>query len=130
MQVVGALLYLSGELHFLNNSGGEESALHILSFAQVVLSRGLYVNFEGNSGRSVSLTCRNLTRIKIHTSKPCTMLWFLYYSFYSVFNLQLHAHCQQIFVYTNATIYNLQPLLGEVKSNHLTHILNGHLGCC
>ena len=55
MQVVGALVYLSGELYFLNNSGGEESALHMLSFAQIVLSRGLYVNFEGNSGRSVPL---------------------------------------------------------------------------
>ena len=56
LQADSALLYLSGELHFLNNSGGKESALEMLSFAQVVLSRGLYVNFEGNSGRSVSLS--------------------------------------------------------------------------
>ena len=52
-QVVGALVYLSGELQFLNNSGGDESALHMLSFAQIVLSRGLFINFEGNTGRSV-----------------------------------------------------------------------------
>lgn len=54
LQVVGALVYLSGELQFLNNSGGEESAVHMLSFAQAVLGKGLYINFEGNTGRSVS----------------------------------------------------------------------------
>ena len=51
IQAVGALMYLSGELHFVNNSGGDESALHMLSFAQAVLSRGLFINFEGNTGR-------------------------------------------------------------------------------
>ena len=60
LQADGTLLYLSGELHFLNNSGGEESTLHMLSFSQIVLSRGLYVNFEGNSGRSVTTTHLNL----------------------------------------------------------------------
>ena len=60
LQADGTLLYLSGELHFLNNSGGKESTLHMLSFSQIVLSRGLYVNFEGNSGRSVTTTHLNL----------------------------------------------------------------------
>ena len=83
MQVVGALVYLSGELHFLNNSGGEESALHMLSFAQIVLSRGLYVNFEGNSGRSVPL-CFNP---HIET----TIQWLFYYSLYSVVNSTLNS---------------------------------------
>ena len=54
-QVVGAIVYLSGELEFINNtaSAGDVSALHMLSFGQVVLSRGLTVNFHRNSGRSV-----------------------------------------------------------------------------
>ena len=60
-QADGILLHLSGELHFLNNSGGENSALHMHSFSQVVLSRGLYINFEGNSGRSVNVsTCMHI----------------------------------------------------------------------
>ena len=50
-QVVGALVHLSGELQFISNTGGEESALHLLSFAQLVLNRGLNITFEGNSGR-------------------------------------------------------------------------------
>ena len=51
MQVVNALIHLSGELQFINNSGGEESALHMQSFSQAVLNEGLRIMFEGNSGR-------------------------------------------------------------------------------
>ena len=54
-QAVGALIHLSGELQFVNNSGGEECALHMQSFAQVVLKKGLRILFEGNSGRSGQL---------------------------------------------------------------------------
>ena len=49
---MSALIYLSGELQFINNSGGEESALHMQSFSQAVLGKGLSILFEGNSGRS------------------------------------------------------------------------------
>ena len=66
-QVVGALVYLSGELNFVNNSGGEDSALHLLSFAQVVLSRGLQINFEGNSGRYVLYIYIHSRVCAIHT---------------------------------------------------------------
>ena len=51
MQVVSAHMHLSGELQFINNSGGEESALHLLSFAHVILEKGLNIIFAGNSGR-------------------------------------------------------------------------------
>ena len=76
LQADGTLLYLSGELHFLNNSGGEESTLHMLSFAQIVLSRGVYVNFEGNSGRSVNLSTRDYNTLEpialSSIAKKCT----------------------------------------------------------
>ena len=51
MQVVSALIHLSGDLQFIKNSGGEESALHMQSFSQAVLNEGLSIIFEGNSGR-------------------------------------------------------------------------------
>ena len=51
MQVVSSLIHLSGELQFINNSGGKESALHMQSFSQAVLNEGLSIIFEGNSGR-------------------------------------------------------------------------------
>ena len=51
MQVVTALIHLSGELQFIDNSGGEKSALHMQSFSQAVLNKGLSIMFEGNSGR-------------------------------------------------------------------------------
>ena len=49
---MGALIHLSGELQFINNSGGKESALYMQSFAQAVLKKELSIMFEGNSGRS------------------------------------------------------------------------------
>ena len=54
-QVVGSLIYFSGELHFINNTNGDDvdSALHMLSFGQAVFRRGLFVSFHGNTGRSV-----------------------------------------------------------------------------
>ena len=54
-QVVSTIIHLSGELQFINNSGGKESALYMQSFSQVVLHRGLSIIFEGNSGRSGQL---------------------------------------------------------------------------
>ena len=36
----------------MENSGGDESALHMLSFAQAVLMKGVVISFEGNTGRS------------------------------------------------------------------------------
>ena len=50
-QVIGSIVHLSGEIHFVNNKGGEDSALHLLSFSQAVLGTGLLINFKGNSGR-------------------------------------------------------------------------------
>ena len=37
---------------FINSSGGDEGALHMQSFAQAVLKKGLSVVFEGTSERS------------------------------------------------------------------------------
>ena len=51
LQGVGSLLYLSGELWFIKNSGGEGGALQMESFSQAVLNRGLHIFFEENSGR-------------------------------------------------------------------------------
>ena len=70
-QIITSLVHISGELYFVNNSGGDESALHMLSFAQVVLSKQLFVSFEGNSGRSVGflsspwyqLTCKPISSL-------------------------------------------------------------------
>ena len=55
-------MYLSGDIQFANNTGEEETALEMLSFAQVVLMKGLHVNFEGNTGRLVTLAVAS-TRI-------------------------------------------------------------------
>ena len=73
-QIVSSLVRVSGELHFVNNSGGDESALHMLSFAQAVLSRGLIMSFEGNTGRSAELNCDGLVVTKIAPSL-LTQVW-------------------------------------------------------
>jgi hypothetical protein len=70
LRVVGAIIYLSGELHFTNNiaTSGDESAFHMLSFGQAILSRGLFVNFEGNSGRfGTSITIEATTTSTVYT---------------------------------------------------------------
>ena len=56
MQVVSSLIHLSGKLQFIDNNGGEESALHMQSFSQAVLNKGLSIIFEGNSGRYLQYT--------------------------------------------------------------------------
>ena len=51
-------MVLSGEIRFINNSGGDESTLHMQSFSQAVLNRGLSITFEGNSGRlGIYMSC-------------------------------------------------------------------------
>ena len=60
MQVVSALIHLSGELKFINNSGGQKSALHMQSFSQAVLNKGVSIIFEGNSGRLGHLQLYNV----------------------------------------------------------------------
>ena len=51
-------MQLSGEIKFINNSGGEYSALHLDSFAQLVFMKGLNMLFDGNSGQSVQYDIR------------------------------------------------------------------------
>ena len=57
LQLTSSIAYLSGdlELRFINNSATEGSALHLISFAQIILSKGLRLIFEGNEGRLVSI---------------------------------------------------------------------------
>ena len=50
-QLLGTLAYLSGEVKFINNTGGEHSAMHLTSFAQLVHTKELSMLFKGNSGR-------------------------------------------------------------------------------
>ena len=51
-QVVGTVVDLFGTLEFINNtSPQDEAALHLLSFGQVRLQRGLDMTFAGNIGR-------------------------------------------------------------------------------
>ena len=89
---MGALIHLSGELKFINNSGG---ALYMQSFAQAVLKKRLSIMFEGNSGRSaishtidilsiykqtklctnISLKCVRITSsLFSHTQKDCLLI--------------------------------------------------------
>ena len=57
LQLTSCIAYLSGdlELQFINNSAGEGSALYLISFAEIILSKGLRLIFEGNKGRLVSV---------------------------------------------------------------------------
>ena len=51
-QVVGTVVDLFDTLEFINNtSPQDEAALHLLSFGQVRLQRGLDMTFAGNIGR-------------------------------------------------------------------------------
>ena len=52
LQVVGTVVDLFGALEFINNTTPQdEAALHLLSFGQVRLQRGLDMLFAGNVGR-------------------------------------------------------------------------------
>jgi hypothetical protein len=68
LKVVSTIIHLSGELQFINNSGGKESALYMQSFSQVVLHRGLSIIFEGNSGRfGASILVESITTSTVYS---------------------------------------------------------------
>ena len=54
-QIIGTVVEFYGSLTFRNNIAIETSALHLLSFGQVLFTHGLTVTFEGNIGRCVSV---------------------------------------------------------------------------
>ena len=47
----GGILQLSGDVQFINNSAGVESAIYMVSSAQMIMSKGLQMAFTGNSGK-------------------------------------------------------------------------------
>ena len=53
LQLVGAVVELSGQMDFINNTVTSGAALFFTSFAQARLRRGLRILFEGNIGRFV-----------------------------------------------------------------------------
>ena len=55
LQIIGTVVEFSGSLTFRNNVAIETSALHLLSFGQMLFTRGLTVTFEGNVGRCVGV---------------------------------------------------------------------------
>ena len=57
-QVVGTVVDLFGTLEFINNTAPQdEAALHLRSFGQVRLQRGLDMTFAGNIGRCGQVRC-------------------------------------------------------------------------
>ncbi len=51
-QIVASVVDLDGELSFVNNSvEGESAAIHLLSFGQIRLNKGLNMTFDSNTGR-------------------------------------------------------------------------------
>ena len=52
-QAIGSRLTVGGELRFINNTVDDGGALYLLSFAQIMLSSGTRMLFQGNRGRYI-----------------------------------------------------------------------------
>ena len=53
IQAIGSRLTVGGELRFINNTVDDGGALYLLSFAQIILSSGTKMLFQGNRGRYI-----------------------------------------------------------------------------